>query len=427
MSTRWLQISEAGKTAFPEGEELHAALAVRHKAGRTWQFFLRGAVWVGIVALALLLCNIVDQAFGMVAVRNKVDPQVLAVNSVPLEDLGSNDLVTILEQYVSAGVLRRLESERPLRERSRDELLQLIKERVVQETVLKSWPLHTSLFNQAAVRAEAALDYPDARLVFRSWLTADFVRRAQSSTPALAGVRTALLGSVWTIAITVLVALPMGVAAAVYLEEYARDSLATRVIQTNISNLAGVPSIIYGLLGLAIFVRGMAALTSGAALGVVDRTTANGRTILSAGLTLALLVLPLIIINAREAIRAVPRSLRDASYALGATRWQTVWHHVLPSALPGVLTGTILAMSRAMGETAPLVVVGASTLVTLDPNGPFSRFTTLPIQIYQWTSRPQEQFRNAAAAAILVLLILLLTLNAAAIVMRNRYGRRSVV
>jgi len=382
---------------------------------------------VGIVALALLLCNIVDQAFGMVAVRNKVDPQVLAVNSVPLEDLGSNDLVTILEQYVSAGVLRRLESERPLRERSRDELLQLIKERVVQETVLKSWPLHTWLFNQDAVRAEAELDYTDARLVYRSWLTADFVRRAQSSTPALAGVRTALLGSVWTIAITVLVALPMGVAAAVYLEEYARDSLATRVIQTNISNLAGVPSIIYGLLGLAIFVRGMAALTSGAALGVVDRTTANGRTILSAGLTLALLVLPLIIINAREAIRAVPRSLRDASYALGATRWQTVWHHVLPSALAGILTGTILAMSRAMGETAPLVVVGASTLVTLDPNGPFSRFTTLPIQIYQWTSRPQEQFRNAAAAAILVLLILLLTLNAAAIVMRNRYGRRSVV
>jgi phosphate transport system permease protein len=248
--------------------------------------------------------------------------------------------------------------------------------------------------------------------------------RAQSSTPALAGVRTALLGSLWTIAITILVALPMGVGAAVYLEDYARDSFARRVIQTNISNLAGVPSIIYGLLGLAIFVRGLEPLTSGTLLGAVDPTTASGRTILSAGLTLALLVLPVIIINAQEAIRAVPRSLRDASYALGATRWQTVWHHVLPSALPGILTGAILAMSRAMGETAPLVVVGASTFVALDPSGPFSKFTTLPIQIYQWTSRPQEQFRNASAAAILVLLLLLLTLNATAIVIRNRSSRR---
>jgi phosphate transport system permease protein len=197
------------------------------------------------------------------------------------------------------------------------------------------------------------------------------------------------------------------------------------MIQTNINNLAGVPSIIYGILGLAIFVRVLEPLTSGSAFGAIqDTTTANGRTILSAGLTLGLLILPLIIINAQEAIRAVPSSLRQASYGLGATKWQTIWYHVLPNALPGILTGTILAMSRAIGETAPLVVVGASTFITVDPSGPFSKFTTLPIQIYQWTSRPQDQFRNIAAAAIVVLLLLLLTLNATAVLLRNRYSRR---
>jgi phosphate transport system permease protein len=179
------------------------------------------------------------------------------------------------------------------------------------------------------------------------------------------------------------------------------------------------------MLGLAIFVRAMEPLTSGSLFGMVDPTTANGRTILSAGLTLGLLILPLIIINAREAIRAVPRSLRQASFGLGATKWQTIWHHVLPSAMPGVLTGTILAISRAIGETAPLVVVGASTFITVDPGSPFSKFTTLPIQIYQWTARPQDEFRNIAAAAIIVLLILLLSLNATAVWLRNRFSRRT--
>lgn len=196
------------------------------------------------------------------------------------------------------------------------------------------------------------------------------------------------------------------------------------IIQTNINNLAGVPSIIYGMLGLAIFVRVMEPLTSGALFGLAaDPTTANGRTILSAGLTLALLILPLIIINAQEAIRSVPSSLRQASFGLGATKWQTIWNHVLPNALPGILTGAILAVSRAVGETAPLVVIGASTAIFVDPDGPFSKFTVLPIQIYQWTARPQGEFRNIAAATILVLLVLLLTLNATAVLLRNRYSR----
>jgi phosphate transport system permease protein len=171
-------------------------------------------------------------------------------------------------------------------------------------------------------------------------------------------------------------------------------------------------------------VRTLEPLTSGEIFGVVDPTTANGRTVLAAGLTLGLLVLPIVIINAQEAIRAVPRSLRNASYGVGATKWQTVWSHVLPNAMPGILTGTILAISRAIGETAPLVVVGASTAISFDPSSPFSKFTTLPIQIYQWTSRPQDEFRSLAAAAILVLLVLLLSLNASAVLLRNRFSRR---
>jgi phosphate transport system permease protein len=216
----------------------------------------------------------------------------------------------------------------------------------------------------------------------------------------------------------------LGVGAAIYLEEYATDSWINRIIQTNINNLAGVPSIIYGMLGLAIFVRVLEPLSSGTLLGLTDPTTANGRTLFSAGLTLGLLILPMIIINSQEAIRAVSNALRQASYGLGATKWQTIWHHVLPNAMPGILTGTILAISRAIGETAPLVVVGASTFITVDPTGPFSKFTTLPIQIYQWTARPQDEFRNIAAAAILVLLVLLLSLNATAVIMRNRFSRR---
>ncbi|MFP5331040.1 MAG: PstA family ABC transporter permease, partial [Acidimicrobiia bacterium] len=194
----------------------------------------------------------------------------------------------------------------------------------------------------------------------------------------------------------------------------------------NINNLAGVPSIIYGMLGLAVLVRTLEPLTSGALfLGEGGRVSENGRTILSAGLTLGLLILPIIIISAQEALRAVPRSLRQAGMALGATKWQTTRSQVLPVALPGILTGAILAVARAIGETAPLIVVGASTFINVDPSGPFSKFTVLPIQIYQWTARPQDEFRSIAAAAIIVLLVLLLTLNAAAVILRNRYSRRA--
>jgi phosphate transport system permease protein len=273
------------------------------------------------------------------------------------------------------------------------------------------------------VVSEVAEKHPDATIYFYSWLNQRFLTNSMSTTPQLAGVRTALFGSLWIIVITVGFAFPIGVGAAIYLEEYASHSWVNRVIQTNIDNLAGVPSIVYGILGLAIFVRTLSALTSGKALGVEGVET--GRTVLSAGLTMGLLVLPILIINAQEAIRAVPNSLRQASYGLGATQWQTIWHHVLPSAFPGILTGTILAISRAIGETAPLILVGASSLINKDPQGIFSYFTALPIQIYNWTSRPQAEFRNIAAAAIIVLLVVLLSLNAVAILTRNRLTRRA--
>jgi phosphate transport system permease protein len=215
----------------------------------------------------------------------------------------------------------------------------------------------------------------------------------------------------------------VGLGAAIYFEEFAVDNWLNRLLKTNINNLAGVPSIIYGILGLAIFVRLWEPVTSGAILSGVDAVSLNGRTILSGGLTLGLLVLPIVIINSQEALRGVPYTIREASYGVGATKWQTVWSHVLPNAIPGIMTGAILAISRAFGETAPLVVIGASTYIVYDPASIFSKFTALPIQIYQWTSRPQDEFRNLAAASILVLLVLLLGMNTLAIYLRNRYRR----
>jgi len=288
--------------------------------------------------------------------------------------------------------------------------------------VLMSYPLTQSLFNRAQIEAEKAQNWPQASLEFFYWLKPGFIVNGTSAQPELAGIRTALLGSAFLITITMLFAFPLGVGAAIYLEEYAKSkSWISRMIQINIDNLAGVPSIVYGILGLAIFVRSLGKITSGAAFGL---SGGNGRTILSAGLTMGLLILPILIINAQEAIRSVPNALRLASYGLGATQWQTIWSHVLPSALPGILTGTVLAISRAIGETAPLIVIGAAAYITSDPTGPFSKFTALPIQIYNWTTQPQEAFRNIAAAAIIVLLILLLSLNSIAILLRNRFSQR---
>ncbi len=309
-----------------------------------------------------------------------------------------------------------------VRNLDRDALITLLMNEVVQAQVVKSWPLWNSLTERSAIEADQQARFPRAELQWRSWVSADFLTSPlDPRKPDMTGIRPALIGSLLIIAITILVAFPVGVGAAIYLEEYAGRSRLNQIIQTNINNLAGVPSIIYGMLGLAIFVRSLEAFTSGR---VVGGGAANGRTVLSAGFTLALLILPLIIINAQEAIRAVPGSLRQASYGLGATKWQTIWHHVLPYAMPGILTGTILAISRAIGETAPLILVGGATYLTRDPEGPFSIFTALPLLIYRWTTLPQDEFRHAAAAAIIVLLVMLISLNSIAIILRNRLSRR---
>jgi len=239
-----------------------------------------------------------------------------------------------------------------------------------------------------------------------SW---QFMTSYTSRRAADAGIYAALVGSLFVITLTAAIAVPLGVAAAVHLEEYGGRGRLSRLIEINIANLAGVPSIIYGLLGLGLFVRGMG----------------MGQSVLAGASTLALLVLPVVILSTREALRAVPSSLREGSYALGATKWQTIWNQVLPAAFPGILTGLILSLSRAIGETAPLVTIGALTYVPFAPDGIWSPFTVLPIQVFAWVSRPQASFAENAAAGILVLLGLLLILNATAITLRDRLQRHT--
>lgn len=241
------------------------------------------------------------------------------------------------------------------------------------------------------------------------WLDWQFITSFSSRNPEEAGIKAALFGTIWVMALTAAFTIPVGVGAAIYLEEYAPRNWFTQAIEVNISNLAGVPSIVYGLLGLALFVQWLAL----------------GRSVLAGALTLALLVLPVVILTSREAIRAVPDTYRQAAYALGATRWQVIRGVVLPAALPGILTGTILAMSRAIGEAAPIIAISALVYLTFVPTDPLDRFTVLPIQIFNWVSRPQEAFRGLAAAGIIVLLVLLLSMNALAIYLRNRYQTKS--
>ena len=593
--------SRPTKHYLPGEKEFFRRLELRHRRGRIGRFFNYLSIAVAGLALIALFFNVANQAFGTIGVVNTIDPTSLT-DGRSLDELSKGELATILADHIG-GRLRVLirdtisqvdatlftkvsvaeivadpqvdpeiadESLKDISPEQQAALLadyadhstlrNLVLERVVEQQAIASFPLVDALFNFDAVAAEIEgplledykerenRDDVEVRIIrFHSWLDGDFLTTPMSSTPALAGVRSALIGSLGLMAVVVLVSLPIGVCTAIYLEEYAKQGFVNRLIETNVRNLAGVPSIIYGMLGLAIFVRALAPVTSGlvfhynfdaptaasvmariapafddqigldngvissrsavvdaptierivntflrfgtpsltmhgntsvremsdalaAALEIEVDTTGvrandkhdierrgqyyrfdlpaearingetyaelmaslvrinsfspNGRTLVSAGLTLVLLILPIIIINAQEAIRAVPFAIREASFGLGATRWQTTWRQVLPAALPGIMTGTILSVSRAVGETAPLIVVGAATFLVTDPSSPFSQFTALPIQIYQWTARPQSQFADIAAAAIIVLLALMLTLNAAAIILRNRYSIR---
>ena len=242
------------------------------------------------------------------------------------------------------------------------------------------------------------------RLDSRLWTNMPSIRR-----PEQAGAESAITGTLWVVGFTALFSLPIGIMSAIYLEEYAKPtSRFARFVEVNIQNLAAVPSIVYGILGLAFFARALAL----------------GQSVITAGLTLALLVLPVVIVSSREALRAVPQNIRHGSLALGATQWQTTWHQTLPAAIPGIATGTILALSRAIGEAAPLLLLGAVTFISFNPTGPLSAYTTLPIQIYNWTKEPREEFQVLAAATIVLLLVLLLVMNAVAILLRNKTQKR---
>jgi phosphate transport system permease protein len=241
-------------------------------------------------------------------------------------------------------------------------------------------------------------------------LLSRLISQRQSSDPAIAGYRVGLVGSLWLLGLVALIGIPAGIGAGVFLEEYAPPGRLKRIVQTNIANLAGVPSIVYGILGLALFVR---------AFGV--RGLAMGPSLMAGAFTLGLLILPIIVITTQEALRTVPNSLRQAALALGATKWQVVSGHVLPMALPGIMTGTILGLSRAVGETAPLLMVGAAGSILRLPRGPLDRYTALPVEIYNYAKEPNREFQTIAAGGILILLILLLSMNATAILIRNRF------
>lgn len=456
---------------FPTDREYRRLLSRRAAWARLFQFLCLGLLSIAVILLVTLLYTIVNDSFGLVAVVNERSPASVVADlghdpaEVELADVSKDELVTLLTKSVSSGVGRRLEREQRFfadrlvfesqnswsklcasnratpgctaDERDQANVYALVLERVIGWDVIASNRLVPSVLNPEAFQArveEAFMTNPDrfgdhtfddVTFEWRAWLNLSFLKAPLSSVPEAAGIRTAILGSIWLVAITVLFAVPVGVGAAIYLVEFAQPNRFNDFVQTNIYNLAGVPSIIYGMLGLAILVRTMGPITSGAVFTDTVAPSDNGRTVLSAGITLGLLTLPVVIISAQEALKAVPSSLRQAGMALGATRWQTVRGQIIPAAMPGIMTGTILAIARAIGETAPLILVGAAGFITTDPTGPFSKFTALPIQIFQWTSFPQEEFRNLAAAASLALLLLLLTLNTVAIVLRNRYARKA--
>jgi len=418
-------MSEALETSGTSRADFSGNLPARHARGNRWRVAFMLSTILAILFLATLIITIADDAFGYVVMVDEVDQTSLMRNGTRLETMGTADLLAVIDEHLSPRRYRALERETAFSDRTKTDLLEIILSEIVKPEIVATYSLFESIFNKKAIVEENLAAWPDGEIIFRSWVSMRFLSTSLTARPLTTGVLTAVKGSLYTILITILFAFPIGIAAAIWLEEYAVDNRLNRFVQVNIYNLAGVPSIIYGMLGLAIFVRGLESVTSGATFGVTGSgEVANGRTILSAGLTLAVLILPVIIINAQESIRAIPASLRHSSLALGATKWQTIWHHVLPVSFDRILTGTVLAISRAIGETAPLVVVGASTFLTQDPTGIFSKFTTLPIQIYQWTSRPQAEFRHIAAAAIVVLLALMLSLNAFAIITRNRLRKQ---
>jgi phosphate transport system permease protein len=377
----------------------------RHNKARSFATLCWLATWFGVVLLAVLMFDVVSDAGGWVISRTPHDPRMFAL-------LSENPTFAAQASEIDPGLMRKIEAKIRSREKSAERrgetLLPADKAEIRLEVIHGAASENPAYFEQFPMQSTFS-----QRLQVAGQICRDILWEFASRHASKAGYKSAIVGSLWLLLLTALLAVPVSVSAAVYMEEYALKNRFNRIIEVNISNLAGVPSIIYGILGLAVFVRGLNIEGWGL-----------GNSLLAGSLTMALLSLPVIIIAAREAIKAVPDSIRQGAFALGATKWQVVRHHVLPAALPGVLTGVILALSRAIGETAPMIMIGALSYVAFVPRGPLDDFTVLPIQIYNWIAMPQEEFHLLAACGILILLIVLLAMNSLAIIIRDRAQRK---
>lgn len=391
-------------------------LARRHFQARLFAWFCGFCTWAGVGLLVILLWNIGSDGLGWLWQRTANDPRLLETRALADPQFGDklNDIKrrtwesdAALEADALADAKQEIADKTAAGEVP-ESLATLVALNLARLEDKRMGKLHALWMKQRDEFAELNLQPGfTERLALFGVICRDVLMDFASRFPTKSGLKSAIVGSLYLLVFTALFSIPIGVAAAIYLEEYTVKSRLTRFIEVNIANLAGVPSIVYGILGLVIFVR----------------TLGLGRSVIAGAATMSLLILPVIIIAAREAIKAVPRAIREGAFALGGTRWQVVSQHVLPSALPGVLTGVILAMSRAIGETAPMIMIGALAFVAFIPASPLDDFTVLPIQIFNWASRPQVEFHALAAAGIIVLMLGLLLMNSLAIVIRHRAQR----
>jgi phosphate transport system permease protein len=401
-----------GAPLFSEGGE--ARSAARRRVGRLFAAVTMLPVVLALLFVAVLLADVAVDSVSWQVVRPANSGQSFPWWRAPLGGDGVLRLELaaqgLSEQEIDA-TLEQAEPRRLLLARNRVELMWYAEDGPLRWVVTSSRDRRVEdhgLFEGSRRLPEMRADLGEEETLYLNpWLDWSFLQLNASRTPVMAGLRSALFGSLWVIGLVIIIALPIGVGTAVYLEEYASDNHFTRLVEVNIRNLAGVPSIVYGILGLYVFVR------------LVN----IGPAVLAAALTLSLLILPVVVIASREAIRSVPGTLRQASYGLGATKWQTVRLVVLPNAVPGIVTGVILSVARAIGETAPLLLVGAAAFVPYLPDGLLSSYTVIPVQIYSWVSENDPEFAHVASAAILVLLAMLVILYAAAFMLRRRFER----
>ncbi|MFP4330701.1 MAG: PstA family ABC transporter permease [Spirochaetaceae bacterium] len=387
-------------------------------AGSTLRTLAYAAAAISLLSLGFFLLSILNNAFGFVAVRYTRDISAVAPGAESLEELGTQELLLLLEENLPSGVLRRMEFEEPLAQRSRQEIIDLAEARILEPELFRTWTLWESVTTEGLVSAHTE-QFPSHRVYFRSWLNLDTITTQVATQPLRSGFQSALIGTIWLVVIGAGSSLIVGVLSAIYLEEFARKNAFNRFLNINIRNLSAIPPVIYGLLGLAFFVQVLGPITGGSAFGAATAQD-DGRTLLTGGLTLGLVALPTVVTGAQTVLQSMPMSYRYACSSVGARRWQVVFMRLLPFGLERFLTLSVLAVSRVIGETTPLIVAGAATFMATNPTSPFSKFTALPVQIFFWSTRNQEGFRNLAAGAIVLLLIISLGLNSALVLLRRQ-------